>query len=235
LAERDPKAVELFENMEQVKKEAAEFMEDPRRLAVLRTERKGIPCTYFAPGATRRCIRFDSGGNGRAYFLCLADYVCRHETDSATTWGLLRGDGRRRNSGRSEKAKNEGYYFKSHGPAGRWQSRRRSVRGMAAPAYPGGLGLPRSTGKSPWRSDPSRYHGKRYSFGYPACPNLEDQAGIWKLLKPEEIGVQLTEGFMMDPEASVSALVFHHPDCTYFSVGGCRRKLSVDSSASKSG
>jgi 5-methyltetrahydrofolate--homocysteine methyltransferase len=47
---------------------------------------------------------------------------------------------------------------------------------------------------------------------------LEDQAGIWKLLKPEEIGVQLTEGFMMDPEASVSALVFHHPDCAYFSV-----------------
>jgi 5-methyltetrahydrofolate--homocysteine methyltransferase len=48
---------------------------------------------------------------------------------------------------------------------------------------------------------------------------LEDQAGIWKLLRPEEIGVQLTEGFMMDPEASVSALVFHHPDRTYFSVG----------------
>jgi len=48
---------------------------------------------------------------------------------------------------------------------------------------------------------------------------LRIQAGIWKLLKPEEIGVQLTEGFMMDPEASVSALVFHHPDCTYFSAG----------------
>jgi 5-methyltetrahydrofolate--homocysteine methyltransferase len=40
-----------------------------------------------------------------------------------------------------------------------------------------------------------------------------------KLLKPEEIRVQLTEGFMMEPEASVSALVFQHPDCTYFSVG----------------
>jgi hypothetical protein len=40
-----------------------------------------------------------------------------------------------------------------------------------------------------------------------------------QLLRPEEIGVQLTEGFMMDPEASVSALVFHHPDCAYFGVG----------------
>jgi 5-methyltetrahydrofolate--homocysteine methyltransferase len=64
----------------------------------------------------------------------------------------------------------------------------------------------------------SRYRGKRYSFGYPACPNLEDQAKLWRLLRPEDIGVQLTEGFMMEPEASVSALVFQHPDCVYFSA-----------------
>ena len=64
----------------------------------------------------------------------------------------------------------------------------------------------------------SRYRGKRYSFGYPACPNLEDQAKLWRLLRPEEIGVELTEGFMMEPEASVSALVFQHPDARYFGV-----------------
>ena len=65
----------------------------------------------------------------------------------------------------------------------------------------------------------ARYRGKRYSFGYPACPDLDSQAELFRLLRPEEIGVQLTEGFMMEPEASVSALVFHHPDATYFSVG----------------
>jgi 5-methyltetrahydrofolate--homocysteine methyltransferase len=65
----------------------------------------------------------------------------------------------------------------------------------------------------------ARYRGKRYSFGYPACPDLDSQAGLFRLLRPEEIGIQLTEGFMMEPEASVSALVFHHPDATYFSVG----------------
>ena len=64
----------------------------------------------------------------------------------------------------------------------------------------------------------SKYHGKRYSFGYPACPNLDDQQGVWKLLQPGDIGVQLTEGMMMEPEASVSALVFHHPDCAYFTA-----------------
>jgi 5-methyltetrahydrofolate--homocysteine methyltransferase len=65
----------------------------------------------------------------------------------------------------------------------------------------------------------ARYRGKRYSFGYPACPDLESQAGLFELLRPESVGIQLTEGFMMEPEASVSALVFHHPDATYFSVG----------------
>jgi 5-methyltetrahydrofolate--homocysteine methyltransferase len=65
----------------------------------------------------------------------------------------------------------------------------------------------------------SRYRGIRVSFGYPACPALEDQRKLWKLLRPEEIGVQLTDGDMMDPEASVSALVFQHPDAAYFAVG----------------
>ena len=65
----------------------------------------------------------------------------------------------------------------------------------------------------------ARYRGKRYSFGYPACPDLDSQAELFRLLRPEEIGVQLTDGFMMEPEASVSALVFHHPDATYFSAG----------------
>jgi 5-methyltetrahydrofolate--homocysteine methyltransferase len=65
----------------------------------------------------------------------------------------------------------------------------------------------------------ARYRGKRYSFGYPACPDLESQALLFQLVRPEEIGVELTEGFMMEPEASVSALVFHHPSAAYFSVG----------------
>jgi 5-methyltetrahydrofolate--homocysteine methyltransferase len=62
----------------------------------------------------------------------------------------------------------------------------------------------------------AHYRGIRVSFGYPACPELADQATLWRLLRPEEIGVALTEGFMMDPEASVSALVFHHPQAKYF-------------------
>ena len=65
----------------------------------------------------------------------------------------------------------------------------------------------------------AHYRGKRYSFGYPACPDLDQQAGLFALLRPQEIGTELTEGFMMEPEASVSALVFAHPDAAYFGVG----------------
>ncbi|MGG1660288.1 methionine synthase [Brevibacillus sp. NRS-1366] len=65
----------------------------------------------------------------------------------------------------------------------------------------------------------ARYQGIRVSFGYPACPNLEDQAQLFRLLQPENIGIHLTEGFMMEPEASVSAMVFAHPEARYFNAG----------------
>jgi 5-methyltetrahydrofolate--homocysteine methyltransferase len=73
----------------------------------------------------------------------------------------------------------------------------------------------------------AHYRGIRVSFGYPACPNLDDQQILWDLLHPEEIGVELTEGFMMEPEASVSALVFHHPNAKYFSVGEVLEEAEV--------
>jgi 5-methyltetrahydrofolate--homocysteine methyltransferase len=62
-----------------------------------------------------------------------------------------------------------------------------------------------------------KYRGSRYSFGYPACPNLEDQAKIFRLLKPEEnIGVRLTEIFHLEPEQSTNCIVVHHPQAKYF-------------------
>ena len=64
-----------------------------------------------------------------------------------------------------------------------------------------------------------KYRGSRYSFGYPACPNLEDQTKLFALLHPEEnVGVRLTSGFLLDPEQSTSAIVAHHPAAKYFVV-----------------
>ena len=65
----------------------------------------------------------------------------------------------------------------------------------------------------------TQYRGKRFSFGYPACPRLEDQEQLFRLLDVSaNLDVELTEGYMMDPESSVSALVFHHPDAKYFNL-----------------
>lgn len=65
----------------------------------------------------------------------------------------------------------------------------------------------------------TQYRGKRFSFGYPACPRLEDQEQLFRLLDVSaNLDVELTEGFMMDPESSVSAIVFHHPDAKYFNL-----------------
>ncbi|HEV2827087.1 MAG TPA: methionine synthase [Pyrinomonadaceae bacterium] len=63
-----------------------------------------------------------------------------------------------------------------------------------------------------------RYQGSRFSFGYPACPSLEDQAKLFELLEPARIGVELTEEFQLDPEQSTSAIIVHHPEAKYFSI-----------------
>jgi len=62
------------------------------------------------------------------------------------------------------------------------------------------------------------YRGSRYSFGYPACPDLEDRAKIVELLQPERIGVSLSEELQLHPEQSTDALVLHHPEAKYFSA-----------------
>jgi 5-methyltetrahydrofolate--homocysteine methyltransferase len=62
------------------------------------------------------------------------------------------------------------------------------------------------------------YQGSRFSFGYPACPNLEDQAKLFELIDPSRIGVELSEEFQLHPEQSTSAIIVHHEEAKYFSI-----------------
>ena len=73
-------------------------------------------------------------------------------------------------------------------------------------------------GATPEELFKTNYQGARYSFGYPACPNLEDQVKLWRLLEPERIGVELSDEFQMHPEQSTSAMIVHHPKANYFSI-----------------
>jgi 5-methyltetrahydrofolate--homocysteine methyltransferase len=221
LAEHQPKALELFHKVEEVKEEAARFMKVKAVWQFFPAEREGNAIHLFGAasgraGTPQHAFRF--ARQARENGLCLSDYILEAEErgrDHLALFVVTAGAGIRE---QSEEWKRAGEFFKAHAlqalaletaeACAEWLHRRiREDWGFPDP--------PALTMQDRFTS---KYRGKRYSFGYPACPNLDDQQGLWKLLCPEDIGVALTEGMMMDPEASVSALVFHHPDCTYFNV-----------------
>ncbi|CAI6055098.1 Methionine synthase [Paenibacillus sp. JJ-100] len=151
-------------------------------------------------------------------FLCLSDFLKPVESGEMDYVGFLvvtAGHGVRELSTRW---KEQGDYLRSHalqsvalevaeGLAERVHHMMRDIWGFPDPAD---MTMKQRHG--------ARYQGIRVSFGYPACPDLEDQGPLFKLMQPEDIGVELTEGFMMEPEASVSAMVFSHPQAKYFNV-----------------
>jgi len=218
LAERDAKALKLFHDVELVKAEAARFMKVKAVWQFFEAERDGNAIHLFLPSASQPLHSFQFGRQPKADGLCLSDYILDAEEgrrDHLVLFVVTAGSQVREES---ERAKQAGEFFKAH-----------ALQALAIETAEGcaewlhrrireDWGFPDSPTMTMQERFTSRYRGKRYSFGYPACPNLDDQQGIWKLLHPEEIGVQLTEGMMMEPEASVSALVFHHPDCAYFTA-----------------
>jgi 5-methyltetrahydrofolate--homocysteine methyltransferase len=186
---------------------------------------RGVYQFFRARGQGDDLLLLDAGGGELARFtfprqegadgLCLSDYVGAE--DAVALFVTTAGAGIR---ARSETYKKNGDFLKSH-----------LLQALALETAEAYAELLHAKLRSQWGfPDPlettmidrfkANYRGKRYSFGYPACPRLEDQQILFRVLRPEEIGVELTDGCMMDPEASVSAVVFHHPDATYFSVAG---------------
>jgi 5-methyltetrahydrofolate--homocysteine methyltransferase len=222
LAARTSKALELNTMMDGVKREAARFMKIRALWRFFEAERAGNSIQLFAPGEASPIHTFHFGRQPRMNGLCLSDYILPRGDkgrDHLALFVVTAGEGIRE---RSEYFKARGEYFLAHGlqalaietaeGCAEWLHRRIRTE----------WGFPDPPSMTMQQRFTSRYRGKRYSFGYPACPNLDDQQGLWKLLEPEDIGVNLTEGMMMEPEASVSALVFHHPDCAYFTASDDR-------------
>jgi 5-methyltetrahydrofolate--homocysteine methyltransferase len=218
LAARDAKALDLFHKLEEVKHEVAGWMKVRAVWQFLEAERDGNSVRLFAPGADTPIETLAFGRQAKSDGLCLSDYILEPvngQRDHIAMLVVTAGEGV---IAHSEEAKKAGEFFKAHGIQAlaietaeacvEWLHRR--IRED--------WGFPDSPSMTMQERFTSRYRGKRYSFGYPACPNLEDQEKLWQILRPGDIGVKLTEGFMMEPEASVSAMVFHHPDCAYFTA-----------------
>ncbi len=164
--------------------------------------------------------RFQFGRQADGDGLCLADYVLPRDAgipDYAAAFVTTVGPGVRQLAAEWQE---KGDYLSSHilqvlaleGAEAFAELLHRRLRAAWGFADPEGL-----TNLDLFKAN---YRGRRYSFGYPACPRLEDQEQLWRLLEPEQtVGVGLTEGFMMEPEGSVSAIVLHHPQARYFNLG----------------
>lgn len=161
---------------------------------------------------------FDFPRQETSPFLCLADYVksvSSGEMDYVGMFVVTAGNGIR---GWAEQWKHNGDFLKSHAISSLALETAEGFAERMHQLMRDSWGIGDSIDMTMKERFAAKYTGQRYSFGYPACPDLEDQSKLFRLLKPEDIGVQLTEGFMMEPEASVSAIVFSHPEARYFNV-----------------
>ncbi len=228
LKKRDPKVLEWVEIIEALQREVVE-----RKLLHAHAVYRFYPAAGEGndlilydpeePASQREVARFSFPRQPEGERLCLADYVrpaspagreaASGERDAVALFVVSCGEGVR---DLAEAWKAKGEFVKSH-----------AVQALALESAEAFAEYLHSRIRTQWGfPDPpdltkedlfkARYRGIRVSFGYPACPNLEDQVTLFRLLQPEQIGVRLTEGCMMDPEASVSALVFHHPEAKYF-------------------
>jgi len=216
LEQRDPKVVEINEAVEQLERLAVE-----QRLL----HASGLYRFYEACSArddlllvdgSREIARFRFPRQPGGERLCLADYVREQgsgERDYVALFAVTCGAGVRE---LAERWKNEGQYLRSHALQALAIESAEAFGEMLHARLRTQWGFPDEPGLALSDKLKARYRGIRVSFGYPACPNLADQRILFDLLQPEQIGLGLTEGFMMDPEASVSALVFHHPEAKYF-------------------
>ena len=236
----DPSALELRDAVREVE-EIMLASGDIKANAVF----KFFPCSadgqsllVYGPGGETVLERFYFGRQSQREGLCLSDYVRpkspqppfekggqggiyprerpREDMDYLAMFGTSIGNG---GLDLSERLKTQGQLLNSH-----------ILQALALESAEAFAELLHQQIRQMWGfGDPAeishqdlfrtQYRGRRYSFGYPACPRLEDQEQLFRLLDVNaNIGVELTEGFMMDPESSVSALVLHHPDAKYFNL-----------------
>ncbi|BCU83060.1 methionine synthase [Polycladomyces abyssicola] len=221
LANGDEKALRLREEVDRLLGEAREngILQAHGMYRFFPAQADGDAVLVYDPNDTNRVLqRFDFPRQKKPPYLCLADFLRPKESGVMDVVGFLvvtAGAGVRE---LAEEWKQRGDYFRSHllqatalelaeAFAERLHQVMRDVWGFPDP--------PEMTMKERFGA---RYQGIRVSFGYPACPRLEDQEKLFALMEPEAIGVHLTDGWMMEPEASVSAMVFAHPEARYFNA-----------------
>ncbi|BDG33234.1 methionine synthase [Parageobacillus thermoglucosidasius] len=221
LEEKDEKALMLKQVVDDLLQQAQQeqWITPAALYQFFPAQSEGNRIYIYSPEDKRTIIEtFEFPRQPRAPYLCLADYLKPVESgqiDYVGFFAVTAGKGIRE---LAQRWKENGEFLKSH-----------AIQALALEVAEGLAEFIHQVMRDRWGfpDDPdftmeerfaAKYQGQRYSFGYPACPNLEDQEKLFRLLRPEEIGIQLTDGYMMEPEASVSAIVFAHPEARYFNV-----------------
>ncbi len=214
LAAGDPKAQEVHEIVERLKADAVAggLLRAAGVYRWYRARAKGETVVILGESGAESA-RFEFPRQRAGERLCLADYVRDDADDYLALFAVTCGEGIRE---LAAGWKEQGEYVRSHALQALAIESAEAFAEMLHARLRTLWGFPDPPDLSIGEKLKGRYRGIRVSFGYPACPNLADQATLFRLLEPEAIGLTLTEGFMMDPEASVSALVFHHPAAKYF-------------------
>ncbi|WP_195570721.1 methionine synthase [Paenibacillus sp. 1001270B_150601_E10] len=221
VAAKDPKVLELKETVETLLREGSAngLLQANAMYRFFPAQSEGDSIHIYNPDNHNELLHtFTFPRQQVDPFLCLSDFLRSKESGIMDYVGFLVVTAGRGIRDQAEEWKHDGQYLRSHA----LQSLALELaEGLAERVHH----MMREVWGYPDREDMTmkerfgaRYQGIRVSFGYPACPNLEDQEPLFKLMQPEDIGVELTEGYMMEPEASVSAMVFAHPQAQYFNV-----------------
>ncbi|WP_442595777.1 methionine synthase [Neobacillus sp. D3-1R] len=221
LAEKDEKATQVKELIDHLLDEAREknWIIPAAVYQFFPAQAEGNKILIYNPENHSEILtEFDFPRQESEPQLCLADFIKKVDSgimDYVGFFAVTAGKGIRE---KAEELKKEGRFLESH-----------ALSALALETAEGFAELIHRQMRDRWGfPDPveltmqdrfaTRYQGQRFSFGYPACPELDDQTKLFELLRPEDIGINLTEGFMMEPEASVTAMVFSHPEARYFNV-----------------
>jgi 5-methyltetrahydrofolate--homocysteine methyltransferase len=218
--EEGRKALEVKAVLDELKATLREGFMKPRAVfQFFKAASQGNALMLYDGKTGKPVVRFEFPRQERESALCLSDYVNplvgEAPNDNLCMFAVTAGAGIRE---LAEDFKAKGQFLKMH-----------AVQALALETAEAYAELLHSQLRSMWGFGDApgltmlerfraEYRGKRYSFGYPACPRLEDQAQLFEALRPQEIGIELTDGCMMEPEASVSAIVLHHPAAHYFAV-----------------
>ncbi|MBO9129651.1 methionine synthase [Bacillus sp. 165] len=218
LQEGDPRAQELYDLIHELLRDEQEVLRPKSVYQFFPAQSSGKDILIYDPNNQERVIEtFTFPRQNKPPYRTLGDYLrpVGDEMDYVGFLSVTVGNGIREIA---EKLKNEGDYLRSHALQSLALEMAEALAEKTHMLMRDRWGFPDAPEMTMEERFRAKYRGIRVSYGYPACPELADQQKLFGLIQPEEIGIRLTEGFMMEPEASVTAMVFAHPEARYFSV-----------------